>query len=213
MMNGRGLAVVCAALGAAALVWSAVAADEVPSRRGGRPGGERRAGNMGMMIFGRLIAEEKIAAAFPEKYAALEAAREKYERELAALAQEAKVELPPQRDDALRRIRKDSPAEFSAVVREMETSPRDAMRKLQELAQRSGVALAAFGGRGGRNGRGFSEAGGATAPRRIDVPKLSELRRKYPEQMKEYDSLRREDPQAARNKLLEIMESDRNAKK
>ncbi len=187
-------------------------ADEM-SRRGNREfrrGGEGR-GNFGAVMYGRLIAEEKIAAAFPEKYAALEALREKYESELAALAKEANVELPAQRDDSLRQIRKKYPAEFSAIMQDMQTSPRDAMHKLMALAEKAGVKLGSF--RGSRRNSDFGNRNEKTPIRQFSRPDLGKLRRKYPEQMREYDTLRGQDSVAARRKLLEIIELDRNNKK
>ena len=198
-------------------VLAANAAEERPPRRGGRPGerrsAERGERNMGAAMFGRWIAEAKIAAAFPEKFAELEAAREKYEKELAALAAAAKVELPPPRDDAMWQLRRKAPAEFAAVVREMERSPREAMRKLQELARKHDVRV--FGFSGGRGGQGWFGRGAESAvpSRRIDSPNLAQLRRKYPEEMKRYDALREEDPAAARKKLLEIIELERGDRK
>ena len=176
--------------------------------------GERGGRGMGGMMFGRIIAEGKIAEANPEKFAALEAAREKYEQELAALAKASGVELPPNRDDALRQLRKKAPQEFAAIVKEMESSPREAMQKMRELARKNDVEIFSFpGGRGGRDGRGRPGMDGGAPSRRIDAPKLDDLRKKYPDKMRAYDELRREDPKAAREMLKEIIESDRNGGK
>lgn len=181
--------------------------------RGMRQG--RRENNMrGGAFYGRIIAEEKIATAFPEKYAALEAAREKYEQELAALAKEANVELPAQRDDALRQIRKKFPAEFSAVIKEISASPREAMGKLMKLAEKAGVKLFPGNiGRGSRNGFGREKGQENNFARKFDRPDMAKLRSKYPEQMREYDSLRRTDPGAARRKLLEVIALEQGGKK
>lgn len=208
-----------------ALAVSAAEDDPRPPRRGGRmdrrPGergerGERGGRNMGAAMFGRWIAEAKMAAAFPEKFAELEAAREKYEKDFAALAAQAKVELPPRRDDAMRQLRKKAPKEFNAIVLEMEDSPREAMGKLRDLAQKHDIKL--FNAPGGRDGRGrFGRGGpggeGMVPSRRINAPDLGKLRRKYPEEMKAYDALREEDPKAAREKLREIMDMERGGKK
>jgi hypothetical protein len=121
--------------------------------------------------------------------------------------------LPAQRDDAFRQIRKKYPAEFSAIVKEMESSPRDAMRKMMELARKSGVNLGV-----GRRGGNMRTPGGErnAAPelaRRFDRPDMGKLRQKYPEQMKKYYELRGENPDAARKKLLEIIELERKSQK
>lgn len=190
--------------------------ESFPRHRGERNFGQFRnnGGNMrGGAFFGRIAAEEKIAVAFPEKYAALEAAREKYEQELAALAKAAGVELPAQSDDALRQMRKKFPAEFAAALKEMETSPREAMGKLRQIAEKAGVKLFNRGNRGSRSGFAMKNESPNQFARRIDRPDMGKLRRKYPEQMREYDELRQKDPDAARRKLMEIIAKERGGEK
>lgn len=185
---------------------------ERSSRMSRQSKGNRSGGNSAFL--GRIAAEEKIAAAFPEKYAALEAAREKYELELAALAKEANVELPAQRDDTLRQIRKKFPAEFSSVMQEISTSPREAMRKLRQLAEKAGVKLfPASGNRGSWSGFSRETDNGNQFARKFDRPDMAKLRRKYPEQMREYDAMRSSDPDGARRKLMEIIAQERDGKK
>jgi hypothetical protein len=91
-----------------------------------------------------------------------------------------------------------------------------------ELARRHNIEL--FGGRSGGQRPGTPGAGrasgqapaapaapAATPGRNFNRPDLGALRRKYPEKMREYDELRRRDPAAARNMLLQIIEEDRES--
>jgi hypothetical protein len=90
------------------------------------------------------------------------------------------------------------------------------------LAEKHGIQL--FGSRQpGMNNPGspavFGQPGAPAAPgndqggRSFNRPNLSELRRKYPEKMKEYDNLRRNDPAKARELLLTIIELDKSGTK
>jgi len=180
-------------------------------QNGGQRGQRGQRGNIGQMMFARILAEEKIAAAAPEKYAALEAAREKYEAELEALAKETGVTLPQDRDSALRKIRKKFPAEFAAIMKKVDTDFRQAMVELQQLAEKAGVRLGGFRNSGNNRGRQSGDGNGM-APRNISMPNMGELRRKYPEQMRKYDELRRTDRKAAEQMLREIIKQHRKEK-
>ena len=215
-VTGKLLLTLCCA----GIVFAAAGADNgsEPKMRRGRRNGSReqrgmrggQRGNMAQMMFGRILAEEKMATAAPEKFAALEAAREKYEAELAALARETGVELPVDRDSSLRKIRKQFPAEFSAVLKKMESDPRQAMTEMQQLAEKAGVKLNSFRGAPDRSRKPGADSA-MVSPRTINRPNLDELRRKYPEKMQRYYELRRTDSKAASQLLREIIEQDRKA--
>ena len=144
--------------------------------------------------------------------------REAYETALAALAAKAGVQLPTARDAAFRKLRKADPAAFDAIVEKMKTSPREGFEEMRALAEKHGIQL--FGNRQpGMNNPGQPGAP-AAAPgnvnpggRSFNRPNMSELRRKYPEKMKEYDNLRRNDPAKARELLLKIIELDKSGTK
>ncbi|MBE6365769.1 MAG: hypothetical protein E7053_08505 [Lentisphaerae bacterium] len=184
----------------------------------GQTGGR---GGFGMMQNG-FFAELELARRFPDEYAEVEALRERYEAALAALAAKGGVTLPESRDAAFRRLRKADPAAFDAAVELMKTSPQQGMAQLMELARRHNIEL--FPGRPGGGQRpgvsgapgsgqrpgGAAPGGNASASRRnFNRPDMAALRRKYPERMREYDALRRRDPAAAREMLLQIIELDR----
>ncbi|MBO7327943.1 MAG: hypothetical protein J6W00_04135 [Lentisphaeria bacterium] len=179
--------------------------------RGGR-GEERMGGNRNAMMRNRIFAEAEIAEKFPAEYAEVDKLRVEYEAKLAELAKKASVELPESRDEVFRKIRKEYPAEFAAAVKKMKTSPRDGFGELMSLAKKAGVEF--FGGMRG----GFSRGGGnrPAAPvsgRSFNRPDLSELRKKYPEKMKQYDELRSKDAGKARQLLLQIIQEAKGAEK
>lgn len=205
---------------------SAVSGEETQMRRGDRNfnGGNRRFGGSrgGNFQGGRggsrggmnssLFAEIAIAEKYPEEYAKINAMREKYEAELAALAQKAGVELPRSMESRMRQLRKVDPAAFDAAVKTMKTSPREGMQLLNELAQKNGITL--FSMRGGRPGQPNPVGAAPAVPAAANYrPNLGKLRQKYPEKMKEYDTLRKSDAGKAKKLLLEIIEMDKRAAK
>lgn len=182
----------------------------------GREGGSREGSRGGMMQNNAMFAEWELARKYPDEYAKIEAMREQYENALAALAEKGGVKLPESRDKAFRQLRKLDQAGFDAAMEKMKTSPRDGFAALMALAQKHGVSL--FGGMGGNRRQGRDAGNNAVAApemgsRTFDRPDLPALRRKYPEQMKEYDALRRKDPAKARALLLEIIKMDKSVKK
>ncbi|MBE6355484.1 MAG: hypothetical protein E7058_00045 [Lentisphaerae bacterium] len=178
--------------------------------RGGFNRGNR--GNRGSGMRSAVFAEVEIAKKFPEKYAEVDALREKYEAELAELAKKSGVELPRSMESKMRQIRKADPAAFDAAVEKMKTSPREGMQLLNAAAAKAGVTL--FPSFGGRDRGGIRAEQQPPAPQRMSkTPSLSKLRKKYPEQMKKYDALRSKDPAGAKKMLLEIIEMDKSAAK
>ncbi len=194
--------------------------------RGGRGGFGQHGGRehqgmrRGGMRQNRFFSEAQLAVRFPDEYAEVEALRERYEAALAALAAKGGVTLPEAYDAPYRRLRKADPAAFDAALEKMKNSPYEGMSQLFELARRHEITL--FGGRpsGSRSAGEFSEISGrerntpaSGGSRTFNRPDLSALRRKYPERMREYDSLRTKDPGRAREMLLKIIEEDRGSVK
>ena len=180
--------------------------------RGWRGNGGNGNGRGGMMMQNVVFVESEIAAKCPDEFAEAEALREQYEAKLAEAAKKAGVELPVSRESNYRKLRKAYPAEFAAAVEKMKTSPREGIMMLNELAKKAGIVL--FGNPGNRGG--FRNAPGQyqapAAPERnrsFARPDLGKLRQKYPEKMREYDTLRGKNPAAARELLLRIIEEDK----
>ena len=135
--------------------------------------------------------------------------REAYEAKLAELAKKSDVKLPVSRDAAYRKLLKDYPTEFAAAAEKMKTSPREGFAALMELAKKAGVEL--FPARGNAPGRRNGARAENSAPRNFNRPDLPALRKKYPEKMKEYDSLRSKDPAKARELLMQIIQQDKKS--
>lgn len=163
------------------------------------------------MMQNQVFVEAEIAKACPEEFAELEKLREQYEAKLAELAKKAGVTLPESRDASMRKLRRNHPEEFLKVVELMKKSPREGFAALSELAKKDGIDL--FGGF--RRGNRGENAGRPTAPDNVRraAPDIVALRRKYPEKMREYDSLRVKDYKKAREILIQIIKMDESAKK
>ena len=96
-------------------------------------------------------------------------------------------------------------------MKKVDTDFRQAMVELQQLAEKAGVRLGGFRNSGNNRGRQSGDGNGM-APRNISMPNMGELRRKYPEQMRKYDELRRTDRKAAEQMLREIIKQHRKEK-
>ncbi len=185
-------------------------------RRGfdrGSRSGNRRSGNGNMMMRNRVFVETEIAEKFPAEYAEIDKLRVEYESKLAELAKKASVELPESMDNIYRKIQKEHPAEFSAAVKKMKSSPREGFRELRELMKKSGGDF--FGGmRDGSSRRmGGNQPAAPVSGRSFNRPDMAALRKKYPEKMKEYYELRSKDAGKAKELLLKIIQEDKGAEK
>ncbi len=176
-----------------------------------RADGQRSNQRRNMMV-SRVIVEAQIAHADPQKYAELEKIRIQYEKDMAALAEKHGIKLPESRDDNFRKLWKANPEKFVEICVEIKNSPREGMRKLFALAKESGIK---FGME--RKSRRFDRNGNnnenSSMQRKFNRPDMSALRRNYPEEMKKYDDLRRNDPAAGRKFLIELIEKNRKQNK
>jgi hypothetical protein len=183
---------------------------------GGQGRGQNRGqgGRGGSMMRGQLFSEIEIAKKFPAEYAEIDKLRTEYEAKLAELAKKAEVELPVSMESNMRKLYKAYPAEFTAAAEKMKSSPREGFAELAKLAEKAGITL--FGGmRGGAPAprMGGAPAAPAAGGRNFTRPDLPALRKKYPEKMKEYDSMRKTDPAKARQLLMQVIEADKGAGK
>jgi len=185
--------------------------------RGGREGGFRGGrgmggmGGMGMMRrfnpLRRFVAESQIKSKFPAEYAAADkellAAAEKIDE----LAKKAKVTLPVSTELRMRQLRAKAPEDFAKLEEQSESDPRSVFGGLRELAEKNGVTLYENAGNGAGPGRG-----GREGEARRERPQgrenagqmIRRLRRKYPEEMKEIEALRSENPKEFSRRLQEL---------
>ena len=174
--------------------------------RGGREGGRRGMGGMGMMRrfnpFRRFVAESQIRSKFPAEYAAADkellAAVEKIDE----LAKKAKVTLPVSTELRMRQLRAKAPEDFAKLEEQSESDPRSVFGGLRELAEKNGVTLYENSGNGpGRGGEARPER---PSGRENPAQMVRKLRRKYPEEMKEIEALRNEEPREFARRLQEL---------
>lgn len=173
--------------------------------RGGNRGGMR--GGMGMNFFGRAAAEVAISEKYSAEAAELDKILIETEAKYAALAAKAGVELPSGIDNNLRRLRIAAPAEFAKIMQEFNNDRRAGFTKLNALAEKHGIQLFQMNRRAG--GAAPKVEDQSKQLRTIGRPNMSMLRRKYPAEMQEYEKLRRENPQKAKDFLEQLITRDR----
>ncbi len=185
--------------------------------RGGREGrgGERgwRGGNRGNS---RSAVEAKLKTDFASEYAEVTKLRIEAENKLEALAKKAKVTLPTDWNsyqlklEALRLSGKYK-AEFEKIDDLMKKGDfRTAFMETSQIAKKEGIESPSFGPRGGREGWNREGRGGpgehARGGRENPLQKLREVRKKYPEEVKKLEAIRRDDPRAYRDGLRKLIE-------
>ncbi len=185
--------------------------------RGGRDGfgGGRdlRGGNRGNS---RNAVEAKLKTDFASEYAEITKLRIEAQNKLEALARKAKVTLPEDWNsyqlklEALRLSGKYK-AEFEKIDALMKKGEiRAALSETSQIAKKEGIEPPAFGPRAGWDGRGApgGEMPGEPARGGRDNPlqKLREVRRKYPEEVKKLEAIRRDDPRAYRDGIRKLIE-------
>ena len=172
-------------------------------QRGDAPG---NAGNRGSTLLTRLAADGKIRAEYPAEFSAVDREIAAAEAKMTALAAKAGVDYPPSLEGQLRILRAKAPDKLAAIENKAATTPREAVSDLIRLAAEEKVLLpmAARGERGRRNRQPGEMDEGNPPMRNIRRSPLRQLREKFPEEMKRYEELRRENPSAAADLLREL---------
>jgi len=180
-------------------------------REGGFRGGRGMGSGMGMMRrfnpLRRFVAESQIKSKFPAEYAAADkellAAAEKIDE----LAKKAKVTLPVSTELRMRQLRAKAPEDFAKLEEQSESDPRSVFGGLRDLAEKNGVTLYENAGNGpgpGRGGREGEVRRERPQGRENAGQMIRRLRRKYPEEMKEIEALRSENPKEFSRRLQEL---------
>ncbi len=176
--------------------------------RGGMPGGGM--GIPGGMRNPRASVEAELKAKYPAEYAEIEKQRMAVENKLEELAKKANVKLPATAESIRLKLEElkisgKFKAEFEEIEKLRASNPRAAFEKTRELMTKAGIEMPETG-RGGR--LGSIENGDAVPARSSRVNpmrRIMELRRKYPEEMKKLDALRREDPDGYRDGVMALL--------
>lgn len=185
------------------------------SRRGnwgGRPGGMGMPGSMGMMgnmRNPRASVEAELKTKYPAEYAEIEKQRMLAENKLEELAKKANVKLPATTESVRLKMEelKNSgkyKTEFEEIEKLRTSDPRAAFMKTRELMAKAGIEMPEMR-RGGMTGAADSEVAAPRGSRENPMRRIMELRRKYPEEMKKLDALRRENPKAYRDGVMELL--------
>ena len=162
-------------------------------RQGGRPGGR----GFNMQRFNpRAEAEKKLKAQYPEEYAEIEKLRAEAEEKLKALAKKANIELPEapkSMEERMADLKKKYPKEMEEIEALRKTDPRASFMKLRELMMKE---------------NGGKMPGGENRPAMRDNPQkiLRDAQKKYPEDWKEIQRIRRTEPAKARQMTRALIE-------
>ena len=181
------------------------------NRRGqfGRGGMNGRFGRGGMggrgMQFNmlqRYLAEKQIAGKFPAEYAAANKEFLAAVAKLEALAAKAKVTLPLSTEIQLRKLRAKAPEEFTKLEELSKSNPRAVFGQLRELSEKHKIPL--WDSRERRQNNGPRPPAPAPTSRKSPQQIMRDLRKSYPEEMKEIMALREENPRLFRQKFQEL---------
>ena len=162
-------------------------------RQGGRPGGR----GFNMQRFNpRAEAEKKLKEQFPAEFAEIEKLRAEAEEKLKALAKKANIELPEapkSMEERMADLKKKYPKEMEEIEALRKTDPRASFMKLRELMMKE---------------NGGKMPGGENRPAMRDNPQkiLRDAQKKYPEDWKEIQRIRRTDPAKARQMTRALIE-------
>ena len=166
-------------------------------------------GMMGNMRNPRAAAEAELKAKYPAEYAEIEKQRILAENKLEELAKKANVKLPATAESIRLKMEelKNSgkyKAEFEEIEKLRTSDPRAAFMKTRELMAKAGIEMPEMR-RGGMMGAADSEVTVPRSSRENPMRRIMELRRKYPEEMKKLDAIRRENPKAYRDGVMELL--------
>ena len=162
---------------------------------------------------------KKIEAKDKDAYAKIKKALDDANKELSALAKKAEVELPDTTEQQKAKTLEFLAKEKEAIDKLLETDKTDsatAMRSFNELAQKNNITINPVAGRGGMAGMpgaaaqqpaGRGAQGGARSTNTI-----RQIQEKFPEEYKEVQKLRQDDPDAYREKMRELQRKLNEAK-
>lgn len=184
--------------------------------RGGmgmRPGMSGGGGMFGNMRNPRASVEAELKEKYPAEYAEVEKQRILAENKLEDLAKKANVKLPATTESVRLKMEelKNSgkfKAEFEEIEKLRADDPRAAFQKTRELMQKAGIEMPQMGrfATGGFGRQGNSEAEDISrTPRENPMRRLMDLRKKYPEEMRRLEAARRNDPEAYRKGVMELL--------
>ena len=162
-------------------------------RQGGRPGGR----GFNMQRFNpRAEAEKKLKEQYPTEFAEIEKLRAEAEEKLKALAKKANIELPEapkSMEERMADLKKKYPKEMEEIEALRKKDPRASFMKLRELMMKE---------------NGGKMPGGENRPamRENQQKVLRDAQKKYPEDWKEIQRLRKSDPAKARQKTKDLIE-------
>lgn len=170
-------------------------------RRGGNGEGMRRSGNFGfnrMRQNPRAEAEKKLKELYPKEYAEVQKLRDDAEKKLQELAKKANItlpELPKSMSERMEELKKKYPKEMAEYEELQKTDRRAAWAKLRALMEKEGIGF-------GPRGENRQNAAMRENPNR----KLKEVQKKYPEEWKKIQEIRRTDPAKARTMTRELLQ-------
>ena len=167
--------------------------------------GDRRNMMENMRLMGsmqRILAFESVREKFPAESTELDKAMLETEQKYAELAKKAGVELQTSLECNLIKLRLADTTGYDAAIKAIKENPRTGITKLLELAKAKNIVLIPQHKISMNEGRSREVP---SSNRDIKRPDFRKLRAQYPEEMKQYDDLRRQDPEKARKLLTDIM--------
>ena len=180
--------------------------------RGGMGGFDRNAMmQMGqwMNVAQRVLAFEAIREKFPKETAELDKAILESEAKYAELAKKAEIEVPASLEGNLLKLRAADTAAYTAAIKAIKENPRQNFSKLVELAKKHNIELFPARKMPMREGRNVEAP---NKSRNVNRPDFKKLQKDFPEEMKKYNELKKDDPAKARELLKELVKRAESGK-
>ena len=155
----------------------------------------------------RVLAYETLREKFPQETAELDKAILASEAKYAELAKKAEITIPASLETNLLKLRTADTAAYTATLKEIKENPRN-FNKLLELAKKHNIELFPARRMPMREGRNVEAPNKSRDSLR---PKMGQLRKKYPEEIKKYNELRSSDPAKAKEFLQELIKRSQEA--
>ena len=162
-----------------------------------------------MSVAQRVLAFEAIREKFPKETAELDKAILESEAKYAELAKKAEIEVPASLEGNLLKLRAADTAAYTAAIKAIKENPRQNFSKLVELAKKHNIELFPARKMPMREGRNVEAP---NKSRNVNRPDFKKLQKDFPEEMKKYNELKKDDPAKARELLKELVKRAESGK-
>ena len=156
-------------------------------------------------MLARFRQEHELKKKFPEEFAKLEKAFFEAEQQMIELAKGAKMEFTISFESKIRQLRAKAPEEFAQLL-EKKLDRREEMEELRKLAEKHEIDLGWVRRNGEQKPEESAQAQESANLRRSGEVNLKVLRRKFPEEVKALEAIRKKEPEKFKAGIIALHE-------